>query len=56
MANKITELLKGKTFEQLVEIYEGFTAKQDNFTIENLIIDTMEKVDCSKFIKWSQEY
>jgi hypothetical protein len=56
MTNKINALLTGKTFEQLVEIYEGFTAKQDNFTIENLIIDTMEKVDLAKFIKWSEQY
>lgn len=56
MANKVAELLKGKTFEELVEIYEGFTAKEQNFTIENMIIDTMEKVNFEKFIKWSEEF
>lgn len=54
MFNKITELLKGKSFDELVDIYEAFISKEFNLTIESIILDKMMEIDEVKFIEWEQ--
>lgn len=54
MEMKINQLLQGKSFDELVEIYEGFTAKEFNLQIENAIVNKMEQVDFERFIKWAE--
>ena len=56
MTNKINDLLKGKTFDELIEIYDKFTEKEFDWNIEMAIMSKMEKVDLDRFIKWAEEY
>lgn len=50
--SKVNEMLKGKTFEELVEIWNGLNNEKVNPYINELIMNHMEIVDAVKFEQW----
>ena len=51
--NQINAKLEGRTFEQLVWIWDNFTKMESSSVIEDKIMDKMAEVDEERFIEWA---
>jgi len=57
LVNKVNKLIKGKTFDDLIEIMEGLEKSDDvNVEIELIIMNKMEELDSERFIEWADSY
>lgn len=57
LLNNVKESLEGKTFDELVEVFEEWdNSEYYNVEIDNMLMDLMEATDEERFIEFANNY